>query len=110
MRQAVPPPPAPPLRIVEQVDEIVELAGTAGGHEIRVLANMSREGNTLFLRQAHIQGPGAGKVSVKGLFDAVREFGKSQGVEKVVVEGAKRATGAGNQAGAVPRAWEIVVK
>jgi hypothetical protein len=98
------------LRIVEQVDDIVEIAGMAGWHEIRILANMSREGGTLFLRQAHIQGPGAGKVGVKGLSDAAREFGKSQGASKVVIEGAKRTTGAGNQRGAVPRVMEILVK
>jgi RHS repeat-associated protein len=98
------------LRIVEQVDDIVEIAGKVGGHQIRVLANMSREGETLFLRQAHIQGPGPGKVGVKGLFGAVREFGRSQGASKVVIEGAKRTTGAGSQKGAVPRVWEILVK
>lgn len=97
------------LRIVEQVDDIVEIAGKIGEHEIRVLANMSREGGTLFLRQAHIQGPGAGKVGVKGLLDAAKEFGRSQGASKVVIEGAKRTTGAGNQRGAVPRVWEILV-
>ncbi|MGC4070818.1 MAG: hypothetical protein QM784_40315 [Polyangiaceae bacterium] len=98
------------MRIVEQVDDIVEIAGTVGGHEIRVMANMSIKDGTLYLRQAHIQGPGAGKVGVKAMFDAIREFGKSQRVAKVVVEGAKRTTGAGNQRGAVPRAWEILVK
>jgi hypothetical protein len=98
------------FRIVEQVDDVVEIAGKIAGNEIRVLANISREGGTLFLRQVHIQGPGAGKVGVKGLFDAAREFGRSQGASKVVIEGAKRSTGAGNQRGAVPRVWEILVE
>ena len=75
-----------------------------------MLANMAKEGNTLFLRQAHIQGPGAGKVGVKALFDAAREFGRSQGVERVIIEGARRTTGAGNQRGAIPRVWEILIK
>jgi hypothetical protein len=70
---------------------------------------MSREGGTLFMKQAHIQVPGAGKVGVKGLLDAAKEFGRSQGASKVVIEGAKRTTGAGNQRGAVPRVWEILV-
>jgi hypothetical protein len=104
------PPPPPSLRIVDQVDDVVELAGSAGGHPIRVMANMSREGGTIYLRQAHIQGPGPGQVGVKGLFDAAREFGRSQGASKVVIEGAKRTTGAGAQKGAVPRVWEITVK
>jgi hypothetical protein len=98
------------LRIVEQVGDVVEIAGTVRGHEIRILANMSREGGTLFLKQTHIQGPGAGKVGVKGLMDAAREFGKSPGADKVIIEGAKRTTGAGHQRGAVPRDWEILVK
>jgi hypothetical protein len=98
------------LRIVEESEGVVEIAGNIGEHEVSVLANISREGETLYLKQAHIQGPGPGKVGIKALFDAISEFGKSQGVKRVVIEGAKRTTGAGNQRGAVPRAWNIAVK
>jgi hypothetical protein len=98
------------LKIVEQVDDVVEIAGQVGGHDIRVLANIERQGSTLFLRRAHIEGLGAGKVGVKALLDAIKDFGRSQGVSKVVVEGARRTTGAGNQRGAVPRPWEVIVE
>lgn len=40
-------------------------------------------------------------------FDAMKELGRSQGAKTVVIEGARRTTGAGNQRGAVraPGKW-----
>lgn len=49
-----------------------------------------------------------GKLILRDL--ALARFGKTQGVEKIVIEGAKRTTGKGNQKGAVPRVWEVMVK
>jgi hypothetical protein len=62
--------------------------------EIQIMANVAREGETLVLTQAHIQGAGAGTSSLwemKHLFIAI---GRAYGVREVLVYGAARTSGA----------------
>ena len=64
-------------------DEIIEFGGT-----------FSKADDVLTIRQFDIDGGLTNKVGIKGLKDIINEFGKSKGVSRVVVEGAKRTTGA----------------
>jgi hypothetical protein len=62
---------------------------------------MSREGDTLILEKAHIEGGRAGSIGIKELYEFGREFGRRQGVSRVIVRGYTRTTG--RHVGQVPR-------
>ncbi len=96
------------VRILEQADDVVILAGNTSAGELRVTANMSKEGGTLFLRKAHIEGPGPGTFGRKALWDLAKKFGRQQGVDRVVIEGGRRTTG--KMISTVPRPIVIKVK
>jgi RHS repeat-associated protein len=82
------------IRIVEQEGSVVHLIIKGAKGDIEVMADMSKEGDKLILRNAHVQGQGAGSSSLSELKAAARELGKQQGVKEVVVEGASRTSGA----------------
>lgn len=75
--------------------------GQSGTTQIRVMAEMLRQGDDLLLRGAHIEGAGAGSVGIRTLMEIGRVFGRQQGVKRVIVEGARRTTGA--RPGRTPR-------
>jgi hypothetical protein len=74
-------------------------AGTKG--EIRIMGNISREGNVITLNRAHIEGAGPGASSFSEMRGIVEEFGRQQGASQIVINGARRTTG--RHAGQVPR-------
>ena len=82
------------IRVVEQQGNIFEYLGRSARGEIRILAEVSREGNTLFLRKVHIEGLGSGSVGAGGLREFARQLGRQNRVREVVVEGARRTSGA----------------
>ncbi len=98
------------VRVVEQVDDVVHLAVQHGDDTIEAMANVAREGDTLFLRQVHIQGSAPGRVGVRGLFEMVRDLGRANGVKRVVIEGGRRTTGPPSMQGRFPRAITVRVK
>jgi RHS repeat-associated protein len=105
-----PPPPVAPTRtiqIVQAEGSLVEMVGTGPKGEIRVLTEMVKEGDALVLRGMHMQGPGAGNVGLRELREFARQLGKEQGVNRVLIEGATRTTGA--TPGHIPRRIEIKV-
>ena len=81
------------VHVVEYVDDVAVLSAKHGDETIEVIANVAREGDTLFLRGAHIQGSTPGGVGVRGLFEMARDLGRANGVARVVIEGGKRTTG-----------------
>lgn len=82
------------IRIVDQEDGFVTIAGEGPAGEILVLAEMTKEGDSLILRRADIQGPGLNSFGVAEMRAFIREFGRQQGVKNVIIEGAPRTTGA----------------
>ena len=67
---------------------------TANGETIEVITEMVVEGDRLTLRNTHIDGSSPRRVGVMGLKDLARQLGKDKKVSEVVIEGARRTTGA----------------
>jgi hypothetical protein len=95
------------IQIVQQEGNLVEMVGQSAKGEIRVLAEMTKQGDTLVLKGLHMQGSGPGSMGVRELYQFARQLGKEQGVTKVIVEGAERTTGV--NPGSIPRTAEIKV-
>jgi hypothetical protein len=79
-----------------------------GYETIEFIANVTKEGEKLILKNLHIQGSEAGEIGVKNLYEVARQIGRQEGVEKVIVEGGKRTTG--KYKGTTPTPIEITVK
>jgi hypothetical protein len=75
----------------------------AGG-EARFVGDVVREGDTLIVRGAHIEGD----ATLKEVLRTAEQYGREQGVSKVIIEGGVRTTGA--NPGHVPRPLVIEVK
>jgi hypothetical protein len=80
---------------------------TRSGVELEVAFEEVWEGTTLIVRRAHIQGASPGEVGVKELLRLAKQYGREQGAQKIVLEGAKRTTS--SMAGKVPRPWVLDV-
>jgi len=89
-------------------DGLSELVGQGPKGEIRMLAEIVRQGNDLILRGAHIEGPGAGSVGIRELAEFAKQFGREQGVQRIIIEGAKRTTG--TNPGHMPRPFIFKVE
>ncbi len=89
------------VAIVERDGNVVRIVGRGPKGSIEVITSMRREGNRIILSGTHIDGPGAGKLGIRELGEFARQFARQEGVEEIVVEGAKRTTGA--RPGHVPR-------
>jgi RHS repeat-associated protein len=86
--------------------KIIEVA-TSKGVKLEVAFEEVREGTTLTLRGAHIAGSKPGQIGPKELIELAKQYGREQGAERVIVEGAKRTTS--SMAGKVPRPWVLDV-
>ena len=95
-------------RIVARDGNIVEIVGQGANGKIEMMAEMLKEGERLVLKGAHIQGSGPGTSSFGELIGMARELGKSEGVKEVVIEGAKRTTGAA--VGKIPKPFTVKVE
>jgi hypothetical protein len=76
------------------------------------MADMRKVRNMLILDELHIDGPGAGSLgpgAVGELRSLARLLGRQEGVDKVVVRGSVRTTGAGAAALRTPRTITIRV-
>jgi hypothetical protein len=94
------------ITVVERDGDAVELLGTTSNGQVAVIATESREGDTLFLSGLHIDGPGRGSMGIGDLRALARQYGRDQGVSRVVIQGAARSTG--RSIGRVPS--EIVIE
>ncbi|MGF9663170.1 RHS repeat-associated core domain-containing protein [Arthrobacter crystallopoietes] len=74
---------------------------------IQVVATIAKEGNTLRLMQTHIQGAGRGTSSILEMQRVIQVIGRSEGARKVIVEGARRTSGA--SPGHIPRPITVIV-
>lgn len=82
------------VTVVERDEDVMEVLIRASSGDVTVMAGFGMEGGTLVLRDLHIEGPGAGTLSPARLRSFARELGRQEGAEKVIVQGAKRTTGA----------------
>jgi hypothetical protein len=89
------------IRIVETDGVVVELAATTANGDIRVITEMTKQGDTLVLRGLHIDGPGAGSLGLRGLRNLAADLGRQQEAKQVTIYGGTRTTGA--NPGHVPR-------
>ncbi|MFN9299203.1 MAG: hypothetical protein ACK6DZ_16045, partial [Acidobacteriota bacterium] len=86
------------IRILEEVAGAIHLEVQGARGTYQVIANISREGDTIILQGAHMQGSGAGQFGGKELLKEIREaakqFGREQGAKEVVIQGGARTSGA----------------
>ncbi len=95
------------VNIVSIEGNIVEIVDQGTRGKIEMMAEMVKEGDRLILKGAHIQGAGPGSSSFGELMGMARELGRNEGVKEVVIEGARRTTGAA--VGKVPRPFTVKV-
>jgi hypothetical protein len=76
--------------------------GTPVG-EIMVMGTLDVDGRCYQLHGAHLDGPGANRVGLAGLWAIVRAFAEQFDVDEIAIQGAARTTGA--RPGHVP--WAI---
>lgn len=94
--------------LVEQDGIAHEFQVQIGNHTLTVITNLEIEGNTMLLRDFHVDGPGPGQLSASQLRKAIRVLGQNYNVAIVVVRGFERTTGA--KPGHVPRPIEVRIK
>ena len=95
------------IGIVERDGDVVRIVGNGPNGAIEVIASMKREGARIILSGAHIDGPGAGKMGIRELSAFAKQFGRNENVKEIIIEGAKRTTGA--RPGHVPRPFTFSV-
>ena len=84
----------PSVRIVDADGSVVERLAITPAGDVRVIAEMTREGDELVLKGLHVDGPGAGSLGLRGLRDLARVLGRQQGALRVKIYGGLRTTGA----------------
>ena len=94
------------VRIVERDGDVVRLVGRTSAGKIEAVASMSKEADVLRFTGLHIEGPGAGTIGLSGLRALGRDLGRSEGVRTVIIQGARRISGA--NAGRIPR--QIIIR
>ena len=95
------------IGIVERDGDVVRIIGTGPKGDIEVVANMRREGSTIIFSKAHIDGPGAGQMGIRELGEFARQFGRQEDAGEIIIEGAKRTTGA--RPGHIPRPFKFKI-
>lgn len=65
-----------------------------GDNVIEFGGNFSKSNGTLTIKNFDIDGALTNKLGIRGIKDIVTDFGRQQGVNQVIIQGAKRTTGA----------------
>jgi len=84
------------INVLEESGGVVHVEVKAAQGAYEVMANVRREGTTLILDAAHIEGSGAGQFGpgmIRELREAARQFGREQGATEVVVNPGARTSG-----------------
>jgi len=90
------------VKFIEREGNVVVASFKGANGEARVIAEMVRNGDTLILRGAHIEGSG----TLKEALSAAKTFGRELGFKQVIIEGGARTTGA--NPGHIPRAITLI--
>ncbi len=91
------------ITITDRDGDIVIMLGSGPGGDVEVATEMSREGDTLILRDTHVEG----SVGYGEFREFARELGRQQGVKEVVIYGGIRTSGA--NPGHAPRPVKVEV-
>jgi hypothetical protein len=92
------------VQILEQEGNTVSGSFKVAGGEARFMADVTRQGDTLIISGAHIEGD----ATLKEVLQTAERYGREQGVARVIVQGGTRSTGA--NPGHIPRPLVIEVK
>ena len=68
------------IQVVQREDNLVEMVGTGARGEIRVLAEMTKQGDAIVLKGLHMEGASPGAIGIRELREFARQLGKEQGV------------------------------
>jgi hypothetical protein len=74
--------------------DIVFYSTKVGDDAIEFGGSFTKTDGILTIKNFDIDGSLTNKLGIRGLKDIINEFGKQQGVKQVIIEGAKRTTGA----------------
>jgi RHS repeat-associated protein len=80
--------------ITAKEGNLILFSTKVGTKTIEFGGNVSKSKGVLVIKNFDIDGTLTNKVGIKGLKAIITDFGKQQGVSKVIIEGAKRTTGA----------------
>jgi len=89
------------VKILEREGNVIIASFRGAAGEARVITEMVREGETLILRGTHIEG----SATLKEALNVASQFGREQGVKRVIIEGGRRTTGA--NPGHIPRSITV---
>jgi hypothetical protein len=81
-------------RILERDGSVVRMAANGAKGVIEIVTEMTKKDGVLTLRGTHVEGLGKGSSGLRELREIARQLGKSEGVDRVVIEGARRTSGA----------------
>ena len=96
------------IKVLERTEDAIHITATGVKGKIEVISGVVKNGDTLTLRGVHIDGAGPGTSSFGELMRIARELGKIEGVKKVIIEGARRETGAA--VGKIPRPFTVEIE
>jgi RHS repeat-associated protein len=74
--------------------DLILYATKIGDDVIEFGGNFSKSNGTLTIKNFDIDGALTNKLGIRGIKDIVTDFGRQQGVNQVIIQGAKRTTGA----------------
>jgi RHS repeat-associated protein len=94
--------------IEEQEGNLIITNAVTPHGAVRFVAEHIREGDTLVLKGFDIEGPGAAKMGREGLNAFAQAYGRSQGVKRLIIEGARRSTG--RNIGRIPKPAVFEIK
>jgi hypothetical protein len=89
------------IRIIEQDGDVLWIEAVGMFGRIDLITNLRWDADSLVLHKLHIAGMGAGTAGLRELKNLARQFGRDQRARRIVIEGAKRTTGA--NPGHIPR-------
>jgi RHS repeat-associated protein len=82
------------FKVTAQEDDLIFYSTKVGDNVIEFGGNFSKVDDVLTIKNFDVDGDMTNKLGIKGIKSLMNAFGKEQGVKKVVIEGAKRTTGA----------------
>ena len=94
--------------IIDQEGKTIIYSTKIGDEVIRFGGDITKTTNDITIKNFDIEGNLINKLGVKGVRDIINQFGKQQGVKEVIIEGAKRTTGANK--GRIPEALKFIIK
>lgn len=80
--------------IVDQEGDLIIYSTKVGDEVVTFGGNITKENGSLIIKNFDVDGNLTNMLGIRGLKEIIKDFGAQQGVQKVIIEGAKRTTGA----------------